>query len=58
MRDAFNYQDRTAIVTGGAGDIGSEIVRALHQRGMRVVIADIDQMRADALGKELGEGAG
>ncbi len=57
MSKAFTYQGRTAIVTGGAGDIGGAMVKVLHERGMRVVIADIDSVRAEALAEELGEGA-
>ena len=55
MPSAFTYRDRAAIVTGGAGDIGSAIVRKLHGEGMRVVIADLDPVRTKALAEELGE---
>lgn len=55
MSKGFDYQDRIAIVTGGAGDIGSDVVRALHARGMRVTVADVDAERTQALVDELGE---
>ena len=54
-RSSFVFQDRTAIITGGAGDIGRAIGRELHQRGMRLVIADIDEVSAQAFADELGE---
>jgi NAD(P)-dependent dehydrogenase (short-subunit alcohol dehydrogenase family) len=38
-------QNKVAIVTGGAGGIGESVAKALAQRGVQVVIAD---MRADA----------
>jgi NAD(P)-dependent dehydrogenase (short-subunit alcohol dehydrogenase family) len=37
---------RVAIVTGGAGGIGSATARVLADRGARVVVADIDLARA------------
>ena len=55
MSHSFTYRDRTAIVTGGAGDIGGAIVRKLHSEGMQVVIADLDPIRTRALTQELGE---
>lgn len=35
-------QDKVAIVTGGATLIGAGVVRALHEAGVRVTLADID----------------
>jgi NAD(P)-dependent dehydrogenase (short-subunit alcohol dehydrogenase family) len=43
--DVFSLQDRVAIVTGGAGQIGREIVRGLEQRGARVAVFDLDAER-------------
>jgi 3-oxoacyl-[acyl-carrier protein] reductase len=40
MTDAIRVDGKTAIVTGGAGGIGREIVRVLSQRGARCRIAD------------------
>ena len=54
-RKGFVYQDRTVIITGGAGDIGRAIGRELHQRGMRLVVADIDEYSAQTFAKELGD---
>jgi NAD(P)-dependent dehydrogenase (short-subunit alcohol dehydrogenase family) len=40
--DLFSLQDRIAIVTGGAGQIGREIVRGLEDRGARVAVFDLE----------------
>lgn len=44
-------RDRTVLVTGGAGYIGSHTVRALHEAGVPVVVVDsLELGRADAVG--------
>lgn len=55
-RDA-NVKSRTALVTGAAQGIGAAVARALHERGARVMIADLAGDRAEALAAELGDGA-
>jgi NAD(P)-dependent dehydrogenase (short-subunit alcohol dehydrogenase family) len=45
----------TAIVTGGATLIGQAVVRAFHERGANVAVADIDAEHGEALAAELGE---
>ena len=52
----MELQDRSAIVTGGAGGLGAVTVRRLRECGLRVVVFDRDGARADALAKELGDG--
>jgi NAD(P)-dependent dehydrogenase (short-subunit alcohol dehydrogenase family) len=42
VTDLFSLQDRVAIVTGGAGQIGGEIVRGLEECGVRVAVFDLD----------------
>ena len=37
-----DYSGKTAFITGGAGGIGLALARALGQRGMKVMLADID----------------
>jgi NAD(P)-dependent dehydrogenase (short-subunit alcohol dehydrogenase family) len=50
-------ESRTAIVTGGATLIGRAVVRALHDAGASVAVADIDETGGRALAEELGERA-
>jgi gluconate 5-dehydrogenase len=46
--DAFRLNGRVAFVSGGGGAIGSAIAATLGAAGAKVVVADIDQARADA----------
>ena len=46
---------RAAIVTGGATLIGRAVVRALHEAGASVAVADIDAEGGRALADELGK---
>ena len=49
----FRLDGRTALVTGGASGIGEATCRALAGAGAAVIIADVDQPRAEALAAEL-----
>ena len=49
---------KTAIVTGGASGIGAATVRLFVEEGARVLIADTQEERGQALAGELGEAAG
>ncbi len=40
-QDIFSLQDRVAVVTGGAGQIGREVVAGLEERGARVAVFDL-----------------
>lgn len=51
-----SMRGKSAIVTGGATLIGAGVVRALHQAGVRVVVADINAEAGQALADELGDG--
>ncbi len=53
MAAAIQLDGKVAIITGGAGGIGAATARLITARGARVVIADIDQARAEALAAEL-----
>ncbi len=50
-------QDKVAIVTGGAGGFGEGIVRGYIAEGARVVLADLERSRGEALARELGPAA-
>ena len=46
---------KVAVITGGASGIGAATCRRLVQEGARVVIGDLDALRAHELAKELGD---
>jgi NAD(P)-dependent dehydrogenase (short-subunit alcohol dehydrogenase family) len=52
-----NISESSAWVSGGASGLGEATVRRLHARGARVMIADRDAGKGEALAKELGERA-
>ena len=54
---AYSLDGKVTIVTGGAGGIGSSVCRIMAAHGARIVVADIDLDRAQALADELGEEA-
>jgi NAD(P)-dependent dehydrogenase (short-subunit alcohol dehydrogenase family) len=49
------FQDRVAIVTGGASGIGEAVVKDLLAEGAKVVIADFDEAGAQRLAQSCGE---
>jgi len=51
------FQDKVAVVTGGASGIGEATVRRLVSEGARVMVADLQQEAADTLALELGDAA-
>lgn len=53
----MDLKNASALVTGGAGGFGSATVRRLAQRGAKVVIADVNAERGEALAEEVGNGS-
>jgi 3(or 17)beta-hydroxysteroid dehydrogenase len=47
---------KVAFVTGGASGLGEAMVRLLVEEGARVVLADVDAARGEAIVSEIGEG--
>jgi NAD(P)-dependent dehydrogenase (short-subunit alcohol dehydrogenase family) len=53
-RTVEDLRDKVALVTGGAGGLGSATCRALAEAGAEVVVADLDEDRGTKLAQELG----
>jgi rhamnulose-1-phosphate aldolase/alcohol dehydrogenase len=53
-----SLEGRIALVTGGAGGIGSATARRLLAEGAAVVLADLDQKALESTGAELGPAFG
>ncbi|MFW6065136.1 MAG: oxidoreductase [Candidatus Natronoplasma sp.] len=53
--DKFLLEGKTAVVTGGAGLIGEEVVKALAQAKANVMIADVDNENGEELEERLSE---
>jgi NAD(P)-dependent dehydrogenase (short-subunit alcohol dehydrogenase family) len=49
-------EGKVAIITGGAGGIGSATARRLTDEGAIIVLADLDLARAEAVAAEIGGG--
>jgi NAD(P)-dependent dehydrogenase (short-subunit alcohol dehydrogenase family) len=50
----MDFEGSSAIVAGGASGLGEATVRALHERGAEVTIADLNADKGEALASELG----
>lgn len=53
LEQLFSLQGRTALVTGGAGLLGSEIAFALAELGADLILASRDPLRCSARGKDI-----
>ena len=49
-----SFSGKVAIVTGGASGMGAAAVRLIAEAGGRVIIADLDEGRGQALARDLG----
>src|ERR671913_6462 len=56
-RTVMQLEGKTAIVTGGASGFGEGIARAYVAQGARVVIADLERSKGEALAQQLGSPA-
>ncbi|MFB6178361.1 MAG: SDR family oxidoreductase [Halorientalis sp.] len=54
----FGLDDKTALVTGGAGRIGSEDCRILGEEGAEVVVLDVNEDGAKEVADEIEEDGG
>jgi len=54
----FGLDDKTALVTGGAGRIGSEDCRVLGEEGAEIVVLDVDEDGAKEVADEIEEDGG
>ena len=50
----MDFSDKVAIVTGGASGIGKAVAEALHAKGVKVAVADLDHQAADKVGQACG----
>ena len=59
MSDLFSLAGRVTVVTGGAGQVGSEIVRGLEEQGSRVAVFDLaaERFRVDVTDRSALEAA-
>jgi NAD(P)-dependent dehydrogenase (short-subunit alcohol dehydrogenase family) len=56
---SFNdLKGKVAVITGGAGVLGTSMVRAMASVGMRIAIADINKEVADKVAAEISEESG
>ncbi|MFC3851325.1 3-hydroxyacyl-CoA dehydrogenase [Salinispirillum marinum] len=53
----MNIQDSTFLVTGASSGLGEGVTRRLLQQGARVLMADVNAERGQAIAAELGERA-
>ena len=53
----YDLNDKSALVTGASGGIGSAIARKLHAAGAKVALSGTRQEPLERLAEELGERA-
>lgn len=55
IKSLFDLSGKVAVVTGGAGLLGSEFCKALFEAGAHVILADLAREAAEALAASLNE---
>lgn len=50
---SYSFENKNILVTGGSGDIGAAICRALDSDGACALIADVDTERGERLRAQL-----
>ena len=58
LSEAFSLSGKTAIVTGGGGDIGAAISGIYAEAGANVVVADLSADQAQVVAGKIGAGGG
>lgn len=48
VKDTYNWSREVVVITGGAGGIGGQVVQLLAERGITVVVLDIQPLSYDA----------
>ncbi|MCP4753775.1 MAG: SDR family NAD(P)-dependent oxidoreductase, partial [Proteobacteria bacterium] len=48
-----NFKDKVAVVTGAGSGIGRSLALAFAKRGMKIVVADVDEQALDTVSAEL-----
>lgn len=54
----FSFENRTALITGGASGLGRATALAFAQAGAHVVVADVNDAAGDALCRQIRDGGG
>ncbi|MEI6200302.1 MAG: SDR family NAD(P)-dependent oxidoreductase, partial [Actinomycetota bacterium] len=50
----MELKNTSSVVTGGASGLGESTARALAARGVKVVVADLNDARGEEVAKEIG----
>ena len=56
--DRSQYDQKVAVITGGAGVLGTQIARSLGQQGIKIAILDIDEKAAQDVADQIEDDDG